>query len=203
MTNILDDLFTVLPELFVLTMACVTMLVALFFSKKSQVAYYLSQLTWVVTIFLVLYVYKQTGSGGVTLSFNGQYVLDVMAVVLKCFICTMVFFSFLYSRAYNNDRNIQSTEYFVLGMLSTLGMLILVSGHSLLTLYLGLELFSLPTFAMVAMYRGSFPATEAAMKYFVISALASGILLYGFSFLFGLTHQRLYSLRIRRQYFVQ
>jgi NADH-quinone oxidoreductase subunit N len=189
MTNILDDLFTVLPELFVLTMACVTMLVALFFSKKSQVAYYLSQLTWVVTIFLVLYVYKQTGSGGVTLSFNGQYVLDVMAVVLKCFICTMVFFSFLYSRAYNNDRNIQSTEYFVLGMLSTLGMLILVSGHSLLTLYLGLELFSLPTFAMVAMYRGSFPATEAAMKYFVISALASGILLYGFSFLFGLTHQ--------------
>jgi NADH-quinone oxidoreductase subunit N len=68
-------------------------------------------------------------------------------------------------------------------------MLILVSGHSLLTLYLGLELFSLPTFAMVAMFRGSFSATEAAMKYFVISALASGILLYGFSFLFGLTQQ--------------
>lgn len=187
MTNILHDLFTVLPELFVLVMACVTLLVAVFLSKESQVAYYLSLVTLVVTIFLVLYVHRELGSG-VSFAFNEQYVLDKMAIVLKCFICGMVFFTFLYSRAYNNVRNIQRTEYFVLGLLSTLGMLILVSGHSLITLYLGLELFSLPTFAMVAMQRGSFRATEAAMKYFVISAMASGILLYGFSFLFGLTH---------------
>jgi NADH-quinone oxidoreductase subunit N len=189
MTNLLHDLFTILPELFVLVMACLTLLVALFVSKKSQVAYYLSQFTLVVTVFLVLYVYRELGSGGVSFAFNNQYILDMMAVVLKCFICVTVFFTFLYTRTYNNDRNIQQTEYFVLGMLSMLGMLILVSGHSLLTLYLGLELYALPTFAMVAMYRGSFLATESAMKYFVTAAMASGILLYGFSFLFGLTQQ--------------
>lgn len=189
MTNIAHNLFTILPELFMLVMACLILLTALCLPKESQASYYLAQITLVVTIFLVLYVDKASGSGGVTFAFGRQYVLDMMAVVLKCFICVMVFFTFLYARSYNNDRKIQRTEYYVLGLLSTLGMLVLVSGHSLLTLYMGLELFSLPTFAMVAMYRGSFPAAEAAMKYFVISALASGILLYGFSFLFGLTHQ--------------
>lgn len=189
MTTIMQDLFTVLPELFVLVMACTILLAALFLPKNSKWIYHLTQLTLVVALFLVMYLYKQTGSGGTTFAFGGQYIFDVMAFVLKCFICISVFFTFVYSRVYNRNRSIQKAEYYVLGLLSTLGMLILVSSHSLLTLYLGLELFSLPTFAMVAMYRGSMPASEAAMKYFVISALASGLLLYGFSFLFGLTQQ--------------
>lgn len=189
MTNLVHDLFIILPELFMLVMACVTLLSALFLKKESQMSYFLSQTTLIVTLFLVLYVYKASGAGGVTFAFGKQYIFDVMAIVLKCFICLMVFFTFLYARAYNSDRHIQPTEYYVLGLLATLGMMILVSGHSLLTLYLGLELFSLPSFAMVAMYRGSFSATEAALKYFIISAMASGILLYGFSFLFGLTQQ--------------
>ena len=189
MTTITHDLLTILPELFVLVMACTVLLAALFLPKNSKWIYHLTQLTLLVALFLVMYLYRQTGSGGVTFAFGGQYVFDVMAYVLKCFICISVFFTFVYSRVYNRNRSIQKAEYYVLGLLSTLGMLILVSSHSLLTLYLGLELFSLPTFAMVAMYRGSMPASEAAMKYFVISALASGLLLYGFSFLFGLTQQ--------------
>ena len=189
MTLLSENLFTILPELFVLVMSCLTLLVALFCSKKSQVAYGLTQFTLLFTICLVLYVFKHTGAGGVTFAFGHQFVLDVMSVVLKCFVCLIVFFTIVYARPYNDVRGIQRTEYYVLALLSTLGMMILISGHSLLTIYLGLELYSLPTFALVAMQRGVFRSAEAGMKYFIISALASGILLYGFSFLFGLTQQ--------------
>jgi NADH-quinone oxidoreductase subunit N len=116
-----------------------------------------------------------------------MFVSDPMGAVLKLFILLMVFFSFIYSRAYLRDRNILKGEYFVLGLFAALGMMIMVSAHSLLTVYLGLELLSLSLYTMIAMHRKSQPASEAAMKYFVLGAIASGMLLYGMSMLYGIT----------------
>jgi NADH-quinone oxidoreductase subunit N len=106
---------------------------------------------------------------------------------MKVFIDLTVLLSFLYSHHYIQDRDIESGDYYVLGLFSTLGMMVLVSAHSLLTIYLGLELLSLPIYAMTAMWRSSGDSSEAAMKYFVMGAIASGMLLYGMSLLFGAT----------------
>ncbi len=93
----------------------------------------------------------------------------------------------LYCGRYLQDRDLRSGEFYVLALFSTLGMLVMVSGHNMLTLYLGLELMSLCLYAMVAMHRDSVIATEAAMKYFILGALASGMLLYGMSMIYGVT----------------
>jgi NADH-quinone oxidoreductase subunit N len=106
---------------------------------------------------------------------------------LKAFILLTTYFVFFYSKIYLRARNLFKGEYFVLGLFAVLGMMVLVSAHSLLTVYLGLELLSLSLYAMVAMNRDSSTASEAAMKYFVLGALASGMLLYGMSMLYGAT----------------
>ena len=95
---------------------------------------------------------------------------------------------FLYSRDYIKARDINKGEYYVLGLFGMLGMMIMVSAHSLLTIYLGLELLSLSLYALVAFQRDNSVAAEAAMKYFVLGAIASGMLLYGMSMLYGVTH---------------
>ena len=97
------------------------------------------------------------------------------------------FFAFAYAREYIEARKIPVSEYYLLGLFSILGMSIMVSAYSFLSIYLGLELLSLPLYAMVAMNRESSLSTEAAMKYFVLGALASGMLLYGISLLYGVT----------------
>ncbi|RKZ76347.1 MAG: NADH:ubiquinone oxidoreductase subunit N [Gammaproteobacteria bacterium] len=116
-----------------------------------------------------------------------MFVSDPMGAVLKLFIVMIVFVAFIYSRNYLRDRHFRLGEYFVLGLFATLGMMIMVSAHSLLTVYLGLELLSLSLYTMVAMHRQSQLASEAAMKYFVLGAIASGMLLYGMSMLYGVT----------------
>ena len=113
--------------------------------------------------------------------------MDRLSVYLKLFIYLSVFFTFIYACEYNNERKIPATEFYTLGLLSLLGMMILVSSYNLLTLFLGLELFSLPTYAMVAMHRRKTRCVEASMKYFIIGAIASGMLLYGVSMIFGAT----------------
>jgi NADH-quinone oxidoreductase subunit N len=94
---------------------------------------------------------------------------------------------FIYSRDYLRERDLYHGEFYVLGLFAVLGMMIMISAHSFLTIYLGLELLSLSLYAMVALRRDSIDATEAAMKYFVLGALASGMLLYGMSIIYGVT----------------
>jgi len=118
---------------------------------------------------------------------NGTFVHDPLAALAKTSILLITFGVFVYSRSYLLERGIFRGEFYVLGLFAVLGMLVLVSAHSLLTLYLGLELLSLSLYAMVAFDRDSSPASEAAMKYFVLGALASGMLLYGMSMLYGAT----------------
>jgi|HubBroStandDraft_1064217.scaffolds.fasta_scaffold01107_11 NADH-quinone oxidoreductase subunit N len=122
-----------------------------------------------------------------TLLFNGLYVADELGYVLKLAALLVVAVALLYSRAYLAERGILRGEYYVLALTALLGICVLVSANSLLTVYLGVELLALSVYAMVAFDRDSGLSAEAAMKYFVLGAIASGALLYGMSLIYGLT----------------
>ena len=115
------------------------------------------------------------------------FISDDVAHLLKIFIYLTVLLSFVYSRNYIDERQMPSGDYYVLGLFSTLGMMVLVSAHNLLTIFLGMELMSLPVYAMTAIRRTDSDASEAAMKYFVMGAIASAMLLYGISLIYGAT----------------
>jgi NADH-quinone oxidoreductase subunit N len=117
-----------------------------------------------------------------------MFVDDLMADLLKLFLYMTVIVVLFYSRAYVLDRDVMNKgEYYVLALFATLGMMVMISANHFVTIYLGLELLSLSLYAMVAMNRDSVVSTEAAMKYFVLGALASGLLLYGMSMIYGAT----------------
>src|SRR6202158_3301730 len=118
---------------------------------------------------------------------GGLFELDRMAQVLKAVTLLTVAVVFVYSTDYLRRRAILKGEYYVLGLFSTLGAMVLISAGSLITLYLGLELMSLCLYAMVAFDRDSVIAAESAIKYFVLGSMASGTLLYGMSIVYGVT----------------
>lgn len=176
-----------MPEIFILSMICIILLVDAFLPKRHRMmTYLLVQFTLVTAFILTLPQFKEYPIPFVT--FEHHYVLDDLAVTSKLFIYLFSIFAFGYAREYLEARRVAQSEYYLLGLFSVLGMSIMVSAYSLLTIYLGLELLSLPLYAMVAMNKESSAATEAAMKYFVLGALASGMLLYGISILYGLTN---------------
>lgn len=178
------DILLLLPEIVLLTMAC-ALLVIDTFSKDPErnMTYLLAQVTLIVTIILSVY-----GHGGDnTHAFGNTFVSDTMSVALKIIVGIITLIVFLYSHEYLKKHEWVRGEYFVLGLFAVLGMMVMISAYSLLTVYLGLELLSLSLYAMVAMHRDSQAASEAAIKYFVLGALASGMLLYGISILYGVT----------------
>jgi NADH-quinone oxidoreductase subunit N len=129
-----------------------------------------------------------TSTGDVVYTFSNMFVDDLMADLLKLFLYMTVIVVLFYSRAYVLDRDVMNKgEYYVLALFATLGMMVMISANHFVTIYLGLELLSLSLYAMVAMNRDSVVSTEAAMKYFVLGALASGLLLYGMSMIYGAT----------------
>jgi NADH-quinone oxidoreductase subunit N len=187
MTSIAElnlNMLWLLPEILILTMGCLILVVDAYLPKDLRgLTYQLTQGTLIGAALLIL----AASPSEKLLAMNNMFVVDPMGAVLKLFIVLIVFVAFIYSRGYLRDRNFERGEYFVLGLFATLGMMVMVSAHSLLTLYLGLELLSLSLYAMIAMHRNSSQASEAAMKYFVLGALASGMLLYGMSILYGIT----------------
>src|SRR5690606_7649478 len=127
-------------------------------------------------------------TGGQTaFAFNDMFVGDVMSDVLKLVTYISVSAYFAYSRIYMADRNLLTGDFFVLSLFSMLGMMVMISANHLIALHVGLELMSLSLYALIALHRDSARSTEAAMKYFVLGALASGLLLYGMSMLYGAT----------------
>lgn len=175
-----------MPEIFLLAMACIVLVADVFVPERHRIiTYYLAQLTLVIAFIMVLPQFKKFPVP-VTI-FSGNYVIDQLAVISKLFIYLFSFFAFVYAREYIQSRKIPRSEYYLLGLFAVLGMSIMASAYSFLTIYLGLELLSLVLYAMVAMYKQSSVATEAAMKYFVLGSLASGMLLYGISMLYGVT----------------
>jgi len=180
----MPNIMPALPEIFVLTMACVILVVDLFLSKASRGAtYMLSQATLILAVLITFATFTNTP----VLSFSDTFIRDGIADVLKIAIYIATFMVFLYAKDYLKDRGLFKGEFYVLGLFAVLGMMILVSAHNFLTVYLGLELLSLSLYALVAMHRDSAQASEAAMKYFVLGAIASGMLLYGMSMIYGIT----------------
>ena len=181
---IAPDFQPAVAEIFLLTMACVVLLVDVYLpASKRGITYVLTQLSLLIGAYLTLSL-PMTET---VITFNGSYINDPMALVLKLFIYLVSFLAFLYARQYLVDRGIYRGEFYVLGLFAVLGMLVMVSAHSYLTIYLGLELLSLSLYAMVAFNRDSSLSAEAAMKYFVLGAIASGMLLYGMSMIYGAT----------------
>ena len=172
-----------LPELFVLAMACTILILDLFLKDKDRTITYLMSLATLVGAAIL--TISLAGEGR-ELTFNDTFVVDPMGNVLKVFIYLITAAVFVYSRQYLQLREMYRGEYFVLGLFGVLGMMVMVSAHSMLTIYLGLELLALALYAMVAFQRDSLHATEAAMKYFILGALASGMLLYGMSLVYGM-----------------
>ncbi len=184
MSLMLNDFLPAAPEIFLLSMTCLILLVDVYVPERYRlVTYQLSQASLVVTAILVMLLYPAES----VLTFSDSFVLDRMGSVLKVFVLLMTYFAFFYSKEYLRARNLFKGEFYLLGLFAVLGMMVLISGHSFLTLYLGLELLSLALYALVALHRDSIVASEAAMKYFILAALASGILLYGISLLYGAT----------------
>lgn len=181
-----SDLITTLPEIFILGMTCLILVVDLYLrDDRRKVTYLLSLFTLAFGVILTLGPHGSPGAGEEIYAFNGTVVRDGMADLLKVFIFIITGAVFLYSRQYLQERNLFKGEFYVLGLFGVLGMMVMVSAANLLTVYLGLELFSLSTYAMVALNRDSPRAAEAAMKYFILGSLASGMLLYGMSMIYG------------------
>lgn len=180
----ITPLWPAYPELFLLVMACVILIADLFISDDNRIfTYGLTQFTLAGCAVLTFF----TGNAEPVYTFSGMFVDDLMADALKLLTCLAVITILVYARAYAAVRGMFRGEFFTLALFATLGMMVMISANHLLTLYLGLELLSLSLYAMVALLRDSVQATEAAMKYFVLGALASGMLLYGMSMLYGAT----------------
>ena len=178
------DLMPAAPEITLLTLICVVLIADLFISDEQRVAtFWLSIGALVLTAWVIL----ATPPQGSVLLFDGSYVSDPMSQLLKLAATGIVAIGFLYSRDYLRQNELLRGEYFLLGLFGLLGMMIMISANSLLTMYLGLETLSLSLYALVAFERTSSQAAEAAMKYFVLGAIASGALLYGMSWIYGIT----------------
>ncbi|QKQ23738.1 NADH-quinone oxidoreductase subunit NuoN [Candidatus Ruthia endofausta] len=188
MNNIIEfdasSLWIALPEIFLLSAIVVILLLDLFLDKRfKQVTYYLIQFSLLVTGLLAFNLINHPQ----TIIFDDSFVLDNMASVFKVFMMGATMVAMVYSRHYLRAHSLFRGEYFVLVLLSVLGMMVMISGYSLLTLYLGLEILSLSLYALIAIARERADAIEAALKYFVLGAIASGLLLYGMSMIYGIS----------------
>ena len=170
------------PELLIL-IAAMTLLVGDTFwgHRHKALTFQLTLASIVVTALVILASFSTTS----VQLFNGAFIRDGVADVLKLSMLFMTFFAFLFARDYLVQRNIERGEYYVLGLLSLLGMMVLASSYDMVTLFMGLEIMSLALYAMIAMQKDSGFAIESAMKYFVLGAMATGLLLYGMTLVYG------------------
>jgi NADH-quinone oxidoreductase subunit N len=180
----LIDLLPVLPEIFVLLMLCVILILDLFLADDLR---FISYGLTLLTLAGAAAITASTFSATPVLAFSHMFVDDALSDTLKLMLYGVVGTVLIYSRGYIQARGLYRGEFFVLVLFAMLGMMVMISGSHFLTLYLGLELLSLSLYALVALQRDSKVATEAAMKYFVLGALASGMLLYGLSMIYGAT----------------
>lgn len=182
--NLMTSLMPAAAEIFLLVMVCFILIVDLMLSDRSKIyTYALVQITLLGCSLITV----GTHENGVVYAFNNMFVDDLMSDVLKMLSYLAVAMMLVYSRQYLLERGLFTGEFMVLALFALLGMNVMISANNFVSLYLGLELLSLSLYAMVALQRDSATATEAAMKYFVLGALASGLLLYGMSMLYGAT----------------
>lgn len=187
----LTDILVVLPEIFLMSMIVIVLLYeSLSKNAKQSTLYALSLIALIGTALLGVYQYNFDVTGGILSSdafWFGEINYNPISILLQIFMSLIVAIGLIYSYTRLNDNDMVNAEYYVLILLSTLGMLVLVTAGSLLTVYVGLELMSLPMYGLVALNRRSNKGSEAAMKYFVMGAMSSGILLFGMALLYGAT----------------
>ncbi|MDX1914893.1 MAG: NADH-quinone oxidoreductase subunit NuoN [Methylophilus sp.] len=184
MENIHIDMLTALPEITVLCMAMLILLTDLFIKPQNRfILYSLAQLT----LFAAALFTFQTHVPAVGYAFNNMFVDDSLSDVLKLMTYLGSSMMLVYTRQYMQLRNMYRGEYYAMVLFAMLGMMIMISSYHMLTIYIGLELLSLCLYSLVAFDRDNPRASEAAMKYFVLGALASGMLLYGMSMIYGMT----------------
>lgn len=173
-----------LPEIFLLCAVSIILLIDLWLKDSER---HVSYILTLLTVLLCGLLSAQAFFMPVQYAFNQMFISDAMSSVLKVGMALAVLMQLIYGRAYMISRGLFRGEFFTLTLFALLGMMVMVSASHLLTLYMGLELLSLSLYALIALQRDSLPATEAAMKYFILGALASGLLLYGMSMLYGAT----------------
>ncbi|WP_243043111.1 NADH-quinone oxidoreductase subunit NuoN [Dyella sedimenti] len=180
----LNDILILLPELYLAAAACLLLLLDAFMKAEQRpLLHWLSIAVLLVGIYLVV---AGQPSQPVT-AFSGMFVRDGVAEVLKVFALLSTVLVFVYAKPYLIDRKLFVGEFYTLTIFAVIGIMLLVSAGSLVTVYLGLELLTLSSYALVALNRDSRLSSEAAIKYFVLGALASGMLLYGMSMVYGAT----------------
>jgi len=183
------NLVPVYAEIFLLIAASAILLIDMFLKEGKR------NLTYGLSLLAIggcaAFSFVDFSAGATVYTFNHMYVSDPMSNLLKLFTYLATAMTIVYSRQYAGERGMMSGnlggEFYVLALFSMLGQMIMISGNSMLSLYLGLELMSLSLYALVALRRDHAVSTEAAMKYFILGALASGFLLYGISMIYGAT----------------
>jgi NADH-quinone oxidoreductase subunit N len=178
------DLIPILPELVTLVTACTILVVDLFLKDEHKG---INHTLAILGLLAAIGATWMVGGGERQAVFDGSFVRDGMSDVLIGFTLLITLLTFVYSREYLRSRGLLCGEYHALTLFAVLGMLVMISANSFLTVYLGLELLALSLYALVAFDRDSRSGAEAAMKYFVLGALGSGMLLYGISMIYGAT----------------
>ena len=194
------DLYAILPELVLLIAACFLLVISVYIPEKvvstpgvEQDIFHTPRgvgfvyfFTIILLVYLIFAFISRMGDPAL-MAMNDLFQSDPLSNLLKACSCGAVLVSLIYSKQYLKDRSLFRPDFIVLALLALLGQFVLISGANLLTLYLGLELMALPTYALVAMRHNNEKSVEAAIKYFILGALASGFLLYGMSMLYGVT----------------
>ncbi len=178
------DYLVAAPEIAMLGLICFVLIADLFIDNENRVrTFWLSMLSLII----MLVVLNWTAPTGSNVIFSGSYISDPLSQILKVTAVIFVAITFFYSRDYLRANEIHRGEFYLLGLIGLLGMMIMMSANSLLTMYLGLETLALSLYALVAIDRNNVNSSEAAMKYFILGAIASGCLLYGISWVYGVT----------------
>lgn len=177
-------LYTAAPEIVLLGLICAVLIADLFVDDERRVrTFWMSIAALGITLWALLATY----SGARVVVFDGAYVSDALSQILKVSATGLVAIAFLYARDYLRANELHRGEYYILGLFGLLGMMIMISANNLLAMYMGLETLALSLYTLVAIDRANVTSAEAAMKYFVLGAIASGALLYGISWIYGTT----------------
>jgi NADH-quinone oxidoreductase subunit N len=179
-----NDFAPAAPEIVLLTLLCAVLLADLFVRDENRVVTFWLSIGALVLTGLTLTMTAPVES---VLLFDGSYISDSLSQILKLASVILVGVGFVYARDYLQQNQLLKGEFYVLGLFGLIGMMVMMSANSLLTMYLGLETLSLSQYALVAFDRNSKSGAESAMKYFVLGAIASGALLYGISWIYGVT----------------
>ena len=180
----MNDFLVAAPEIILLGLICAVLVADLFVDNEHRIATYWMS---IVSLAITGWALAETAPAAAVVVFDGSYISDPLSQVLKLTAVGFVAIAFLYARDYLRANDLHRGEYYVLGLVGLLGMMIMISANSLLTMYLGLETLALSLYALVAIDRKNATSSESAMKYFVLGAIASGALLYGISWVYGVT----------------